>query len=76
MISSVQTVALAAILLAAAKLGLPLPNDQPNLFIFDEFFKLHQRRNPEADFQNYNSLSWILKIDERINEGDLFECLK
>jgi hypothetical protein len=68
--------ALAAVLLAAAKVNFPFPNDEKQLFQFDELFKAHLRRCPTTDTTTYHNSHWVWKIDERIDEKDLYECIK
>ena len=71
----IQTIALAGIMMAAAKYKHPLPSVQ-DAFKFDEIFKLHCRRNPGTSRDKFDQGHWAWKIDERINEVDLYEIIK
>ena len=71
----VQTIALAATLMAAAKYKHPLPSVQES-FNYDQLFKLHQRRCPGVERADFDLKHWAQKVDERICEADVAEVIK
>jgi hypothetical protein len=75
MLYPVQTIALAGIMMSAARYKHPLPSSDA-VFTFEKTFSLFQRRNPKCDKADFENLHWAKKIDERINEVHLFECIK
>lgn len=62
-------------MMAAAKYKHPLPSAQES-FNYDETFKVHQRRHPNAERAVFDQQHWAKKIDERIGETDLFEIIR
>lgn len=85
---SVQTVGLAAVLIAATRYKFPSPMSQTIHFNFDGCFHLHKSRflrkarktalTAEEEMslrEEFDRRHWLAKVDERINLQELFECM-